>query len=183
MLKDSEHTSADLTSPTSPSSSKGFKSIFSKLKRRSKYDSVGTTEIDGHSGEKDTGAFIGGAALTSGSQSHSSTVASQPYAETTQAARPTDLSAVEPRTVPHLEELDQDRYSDISSLSNDNGVVRGRSVQRVTSNGTSSTGSEFEEAKDHFDANLAPPPTFTSDGDKGRVGSPVRDSKFREVGI
>jgi hypothetical protein len=43
--------------------------------------------------------------------------------------------------------------------------------------------SDFEEARDHFDEGLAPPPTFTSEVDKDRHGSPVRDSKFHEVGI
>ncbi|KAK0850138.1 Eisosome assembly protein [Friedmanniomyces endolithicus] len=41
---------------------------------------------------------------------------------------------------------------------------------------------QFEEARDHFDEGLAPPPAFAAGvGGKGRgVGSPVRETRFRE---
>jgi hypothetical protein len=184
--KDSSHTTDPISpvSPTSPSSSKGFKSILSKLKRRSRHDSAGAVEAGGKPGEKESGAFIGGAALrTSESQSHHSNAASQPQVEATETTRPTDLGDVEPSVVPHVDELNTDRYSDISSLGSEDETTRGRAAKRATRGQTSSSGSEFEEAKDHFDANMAPPPTFTSDAVQGRVGSPARDSKFHEVGI
>lgn len=87
--------------------------------------------------------------------------------------------------MPHL---DEDRYSDVSSLSSDydeGDAVRGRSAERIASGATvTSDGTEFEEAKDHFDEDLAPPPAFSSEADKVRKGgSPNRDSKFHEVGI
>lgn len=187
--------SADPTSPTSPNSSKGFKSIFNKLKRRSKHDSA-VTETDGKTTEKDTG-FIGGASLrASESGAHSSETPSTSHAEATTTARPTDLGDVEPTVVsepavvPHLhdgrpiKDVKDDRYSDISSLSSDDEELsRGRPRPgRLMSNDTRAS-SDFEEARDHFDEDLAPPPTFTSEVDKGRHGSPVRDSKFHEVGI
>jgi hypothetical protein len=40
--------------------------------------------------------------------------------------------------------------------------------------------SEYEEARDTFNENLAPPPSFGIDHARS-TGSPVRDSKFREV--
>jgi hypothetical protein len=174
--------SADTTSPTSPTSSKGFKSILNKLKRRSRHESNTVTGADGNTTEKDNTGFIGGASLrASESKSHSSTTPSTAHAEASHTARPTDLGDVEPTIVPHVH---NDRYSDISSLSSDDeDLTRGRPrAERLLSNDTRAS-SEFEEARDHFDVGLAPPPTFTSEVDKGRHGSPVRDSKFHEVGI
>lgn len=197
----SEHDSADPTSPTSQSSSTGFKSLLNKLKRRSKHAS--STEATEESKEKDAG-FIGGAALRtpdSGPHSQSSKSASQPQRDSSEAAHvPTNLGDVEPftttattpstnptksgtRYVPHVGDV---QYSDVSSLSSDDEdeIPRGRSAERIVSGSTvKSGGTDFEEAKDHFDADLAPPPTFTSDAEKARKGSPVRDSKFHEVGI
>lgn len=182
------HDSADPTSPTSPTSqgsSKGFKSLLNKLKRRSKHapDGEGEQQLK----DKDAG-FIGGATLRSsesGPQSQSSKSNSQPQRNSSEAHLPTNLGDVEPTYVPHVGEV---RYSDVSSLSSDGEedvhVTRGRSAERIVSGGTrTSGGTDFEEAKDHFDADLAPPPTFTSDADKARKGSPVRDSKFHEVGL
>ncbi|KAF1929796.1 uncharacterized protein M421DRAFT_419578 [Didymella exigua CBS 183.55] len=178
--------STDPASPTSPTSSKGFKSIFNKLKRRSKHDSA-VTESDGKTAEKDTG-FVGGATLrASQSNAHSSTTPSTSHAEVSSVTHPTDLGDVEPTViagpavVPHVRD---DRHSGISSLSSDDEELsRGRPrPQRLMSNDTRAS-SDFEEARDHFDEDLAPPPTFTSEVDKGRHGSPVRDSKFHEVGI
>ncbi|CAO2649114.1 Nn.00g100630.m01.CDS01 [Neocucurbitaria sp. VM-36] len=173
-----EHESSDPTSPvpsTSPGSSKGFKSLLHKLKRRSK-----PSEADDKNKEKAPG-FIGGAAL----RSSTSQPTSQAYHESTEGDRPTNLGDVEPTGGP---QLDEDRYSDVSSLSSDYGegdAVRGRSAERIVSGATvTSEGTDFEEAKDHFDEGLAPPPAFSSDADKVKKGgSPNRDSKFHEVGI
>ena len=181
----------DPTSSTSPTSSKGFKSILSKLKRRSKYDSAAAMDTDGTVTEKDSTGFIGGATLrASESQSHPSTTPSTLHAEARPTTRPTNLGDTEPAFVPHVSEptavphVKEDRYSDISSLSNDDEeVTRGRPrPERLTSNDTR-VSSDFEEARDHFDQDLVPPPTLASEIDKGRHGSPVRDSKFHEIGI
>lgn len=67
--------------------------------------------------------------------------------------------------------------SSVSSLSSHGETGRGRSDLRRADT-VSSQGEEFEEARDHFDEKLAPPPTF---GTVGRVSdSPVRDSRFQE---
>ena len=164
---------ASPASPTSPSSSKGFKSLFSKLKRHSKHSP--TDEEEG----KETGSgFIGGASLhSSNSNAHQQTSKAVVPVEHDgdEGMRPTNLGDVEPADVPHA---DSERYSDVSSLPSDDfqdaSAVRGRP----------SGGNESDEAKDKFDASLAPPPTFTSDAEKARkAGSPTRDSKFHEIGI
>jgi hypothetical protein len=184
--------SNDPTSPTSPSSSKGFKSMFNKLKRRSKHESTASTD----SNDKDSTGFIGGATLRASEPKYSATAPSASHAEASSAARPHDLGDVEPdeatkpTVVPHVDEpvvvphVKDDRYSDISSLSSDDEELpRGRPrVERLMSDDTRAS-SDFEEARDHFDEGLAPPPTFTTDVQKGRVSSPARDSKFHEVGI
>jgi hypothetical protein len=191
-----EHDATDPASPTSPNSSKGFKSLLSKLKRRSKH--LSTTETGEKTKEKEPG-FIGGNALRTStsqanSQSQSSKSASQPTRESIEsrmssdADKPTEVSQAEPTHVPHLDHVDEDRYSDVSSLSSDGEefmVARGRSPKRVISSGTAASGrtDDFEEARDHFDEDLAPPPAFGSDIEKGRKGSPSRESKFQEVGL
>jgi hypothetical protein len=193
---DVQHTSGkestDPTSPTSPGSSKGFKSLISKLRRRSRHNP--TTETDDKTKEKEEG-FIGGAALRTStsqgnSQSQTSKTTSRPSHEsleehnTTEAHRPTNLGSIEPAHVPHV---DSERYSDVSSLSSDGEeypVTRGRSPKRIVSGGTATSGgTDYEEALDHFDEGLAPPPAFGSDADKARKGSPSRESRFQEVGI
>jgi hypothetical protein len=191
-----EHDSTDPTSPTSPNSSKGFKSLLSKLKRRSKHSP--STEADAKTKEKEPG-FIGGNTLRTStsqanSQSQSSKSASQPTRESIEsrvssdADKPTEISQTEPTYIPHLDHVDEDRYSDVSSLASDEEeftVARGRSPKRVISGGTAVSGrtDDFEEARDHFDEDLAPPPAFGSDIEKGRKGSPSRESKFQEVGL
>ncbi|KAF1920101.1 hypothetical protein BDU57DRAFT_508215 [Ampelomyces quisqualis] len=180
-------TKPEVTSPTSPNSSKGFKSILNKLKRLSKYDPTGTDAADVGK-EKETG-FAGGASLrasTSQPQSHPSSSTAAANAKTTNEEHPHNLGDVEPPFVPHADVL-EDPYSDVSSMSTyeDAAVPRGRSAQRIVTTNTKTSGginSELQEAQDHFDEGLAPPPTFTTHADKAK-GSPNRDSKFFEVGI
>ncbi|KAF1945427.1 hypothetical protein EJ02DRAFT_500692 [Clathrospora elynae] len=180
-----EHESPDLTSPTSQGSSKGLKSLMSKLKRRSKHSP--TTETDDRSKEKES-SFIGGVALrssTSQPQSQSSQSTSLPVRKSTESHRPGNLGDVEPTYVPHV---DEGRYSDVSSLSTGDdeefSEPRGRSTERIVSGATATSGgTDFEEARDHFDEGLAPPPALSSEVDDGRKGSPSRESKFQEVGL
>jgi hypothetical protein len=169
---------SDPTSPTSPGGSKGLKSIFSKLKRRSKHTSAGTINTADMGKDKEPG-FVGGATLrNSTSQPHSN--AATTVATTFDDERPHNLgdiepssaAAVNPTAVPHVDELDDEEP-----------MTRGRSAERITSTQTATSGgTDFEEAHDHFDEGLAPPPTFTTNADKAK-GSPNRDSKFHEVGI
>lgn len=177
-----------MTSPTSPNSSKGLKSIFNKLKRRSKHDPAGTDGAADVAKEKEPG-FVGGASLrdsTSLPQSQPSSSAAAATTTTSGDERPHNLGDVEPTFVPHVDAL-EDPYSDVSSMSDydETAVPRGRSTERIVTTNTKTSGgtdSEFQEAQDHFDEGLAPPSTFTTDADKAK-GSPNRDSKFREVGI
>jgi hypothetical protein len=181
---------SDLTSPTSPSSSKGLKSIFSKLKRRSKHTSAGTINTADMGKDKEQGSFVGGATLrnsTSQPQSHATTIIATPSDDERPHnlgdVEPSPVPAIDPSSVPHVDELD-DSYSDVSSMSDyEEPMTRGRSAERVTSGHTATSGgTDFEEAQDHFDEALAPPPTFTTNADKAK-GSPNRDSKFHEIGI
>ena len=170
-----------MTSPASPNSSKGLKGIFNKLKRRSKHTSAGTFSSGDVGKEKEQG-FIGGATLRSSTSQSQAQSHTSPTSATSDDERPQNLGDVEPASVAHVDELDG-AYSDVSSLSNYE-EPRGRSAERITSRTTgASGGTDFEEAQDHFDEGLAPPPTFTTDAEKASKGSPTRDSKFREVGI
>ncbi|KAL5121852.1 Eisosome assembly protein [Pleosporales sp. CAS-2024a] len=177
----------DATSPTSPNSSKGLKSIFSKLKRRSKHTSAGTINSADIGKDKEETGFVGGASLRSStSHTQSQQMATEAAAMTAVSDddRPHNLGDVEPSFVPHVDKLNDSR-SDVSSLSDyeDPVMIRGRSTERVDRSDSAKSGApEFEEAQDHFDEGLAPPPTFTTDADKAK-GSPNRDSKFHEVGI
>ncbi|KAF2112266.1 hypothetical protein BDV96DRAFT_580445 [Lophiotrema nucula] len=175
-----EPTSA--TSPTSPASptsptadatspkegSKGFKGFLSKFKRRSK-----------HSGDHQPG-FIGGASLraSSGPTSKDEAPTSPRATDGPLTSNPLPSSSTRPS--------DSRRYSDVSSLSS-GPASRGRSPERIETKDTKisggSAGTEFEEARDDFDEKLAPPPSFTSESNAGRKGSPNRDSRFHEVGI
>jgi len=152
--------------------------MFSKLKRRSKHTSAGSFGSGEVGKDKETG-FVGGATLRSSTSQSQAQSHTSPTRATSGDERPHNLGDVEPAAVPHVNELD-DTYSDVSSLEE----PRGRSKERLTGAPTKASGAtEFEEAQDHFDEGLAPPPTFTTDADKETRGSPTRDSKFREVGI
>ncbi|RMZ72763.1 Eisosome 1 [Pyrenophora seminiperda CCB06] len=186
------HEPTDMTSPTSPGSSKGFKSLLGKLKRRSKHHSP--AEPHESTKENDT-AFVGGATLrNSASQAHSQSQSSKSAIRTptesggsNEADHSIAASRTKPAYVPHVDNIDGDCYSNVSSLSSDGDmldVTRGRSVERVVSGGTvTSGGDSFEEARDHFDENLVPPPAFGSEAENARQGSPSRESKFQEIGL
>jgi hypothetical protein len=148
------------TSPTSPNS-KGFKSLLSKLKRRSRpSNAAGATGSDG-----DKAGFIGGAALrNSGSHSHS-----QPSSP----AVPTHI----PTTKPPAER----RLSGVSSISSMSSRGRSPNGARAADRDSVSAVSEYEEARDQFNEDLAPPPSFTVE--EARRASPTRDSRFKEMGI
>lgn len=154
-----EHEVSNPTSPTSPTSSKseskGLKSFLNKFKRRSKHSSA--------SAETDKPGFIGGVALrNSESRSRKGSAPASPQVQTPNNDR---------------------RYSDVSSLSSVD--RRGRSPKRTTTDLSGVSGpSDPEEARDAFNEDLAPPPSFTTtDADAARKGSPNRDSRFHEVGI
>ncbi|KAF1949633.1 hypothetical protein CC80DRAFT_497381 [Byssothecium circinans] len=151
-----EHDPTSPAPPMSPKSESKVKSLLRKFKRRSKHS--------GASSEADKPGFIGGAALRS-SESNKGSAPGSP--------------AVGPTHMPER------RFSDVSSISSVSSG--GRDNERTTTRLSDvSTGSaEFEEARDIFNADLAPPPNFTtSDASAVRKGSPSRgESRFREIGI
>lgn len=137
------------TSPQSgePKGSKAKNWLKSKLRRTSKSQKGSETS----NSEK---GFIGGVALTGASDN---SIGSQ-------------SNAVKARETPVL-----------SGTTNETEptVERGRTPRRAsTISAVSSLGAsdeEFQEARDNFDSELAPPPSFAA-----KPSSPVRDSKFRE---
>jgi hypothetical protein len=185
------HDSADPTSPTSQGSPKGLKSLLTKLKRRSKH--APANEVDDDTKEKETG-FVGGASLRDSTiQPESSKSPIQPNRVSmdshvsAEAEKSLELNHPQPVYVPHVDYINNDHYSEVSSLSDageEFSMPRGRRTERVASGGTATSGGEsFEEARDHFDETLAPPPAFGSDVDDAKKGSSNRESKFQEVGL
>ncbi|OAG00670.1 uncharacterized protein CC84DRAFT_1168728 [Paraphaeosphaeria sporulosa] len=147
-----EDASTSPTSPTSPSK-KRLTGLFGKFKRRSK-----ATPEPG---------FIGGVSLRN---SESNPRSNQEAGD----------GNVIPNHIPNAKGEFGRRHSDISSLSADSS--RGRPIERTaTQESKVSQLSEYEEARDTFNENLAPPPSFPTDVNARNSGSPVRDSKFREV--
>ncbi|EMD61944.1 hypothetical protein COCSADRAFT_173342 [Bipolaris sorokiniana ND90Pr] len=187
----SAHESADPTSPNSQESPKGLKSLLTKLKRRSKHSPA--NEVDNDVKAKETG-FVGGANLhNSTSHPHSSENATQLKRDSIdghvsdKAVEPMEPIHAVPAYVPHVDPVDKDLHSDVSSISSNRDEyrpARGRLTGRVASGGTVISGAEsFEEARDYFDENLAPPPAFGSDTEDARKGISSRESKFQEVGL
>lgn len=149
------------TSPTSPSKagSKGLTGLFSKLKRRSKHNPAASES-----------GFVGGASLrNSESKSHSNQEGSG--------------SSPVPNHIPNMDASGDARdggHSDVSSLSSDS--TRGRHLERTATQESRVSGlSEYEEARDTFNENLAPPPSFGTDLNTRTSGSPARETRFREV--
>lgn len=145
-------------SPTSPTKtgSNRLSGLFSKLKRRSKHNSSAPES-----------GFIGGATLRNSE--------SNP-----QSRRGSSHNSPVPGHIPQLNA--GGNHSDVSSLSSDSDAGRGRALERTaTSESKASKQSEYEEARDTFNENLAPPPSFGTELNTRNSGSPVRDSKFHEV--
>jgi hypothetical protein len=111
--------------------------------------------------EKDN-SFQGGSALTGASHANTSTPdisSTQPttsYTAPVLTGRPADDNATRGRKGQHAD-------SEVSSLSSD---AEGEAVDEE----------EFQEARDNFDDDLAPPPKFGA----GKSSSPARDSRFSE---
>jgi hypothetical protein len=146
-----EDASTTPTSPTSPTKNR-FSGIFSKLKRRSK--------------QNPEPGFIGGASFRNSESNRRSNQESPEGSEI-------------PTHIPNLNDESARRRSDVSALSDDS--ERGRPIERTeTEESKVSELSEYEEARDTFNENLAPPPSFGVDNARS-AASPVRDSKFHEV--
>lgn len=137
------------TSPTSPT--KDDSKVKNWLKTRFSRRSSKAQKPEESSSSKDgnRSSFIGGAALTGASANNSTASLGQKAKEET------------PTTAPEAEEargrLSKRRDSEVSALSADP--------------------EEFQEARDEFDEDLAPPPTFVA----GKSSSPARETKFTEA--
>jgi hypothetical protein len=105
-------------------------------------------------------AFVGGAALTGASANNSTaSLGAQPA-----SARDIDLAGKareEPEAAPEDRGRNPRRESEVSALSEPVGDV---------------DEDEFQEARDNFDEDLAPPPTFVAE----KSSSPARSAKFHE---
>ncbi|KAH6672924.1 putative Eisosome protein 1 [Halenospora varia] len=161
---------ATTTSPTSPNSPRDGGKVKHWLKtkfaRRSSKAQKPSKDL-----EKASSGFIGGAALTGASASNTSlggnsaSVREVALASSSSAARPQNSAA----TTEERGGKTERRASTISSMSS---VSReGRSADD-DGNGDE----EFQEARDNFDEDLAPPPTFSVQ----KSSSPARSAKFTE---
>lgn len=88
-----------------------------------------------------------------------------------------------------MEKPSRSHSSSVSALSSDEPTMseqdtRGRSssqAQEHKSDGEGSISEEFEEAKDHFETDTLPLPSFEPGNRAGKISdSPVRDSRFKE---
>ncbi|TVY33256.1 hypothetical protein LSUB1_G006969 [Lachnellula subtilissima] len=140
------------TSPTSPKDDgyvkNWLKNRFSR--RQSRGQKSGSEEPE----TNNQTSFVGGAALTGASANDSTVSLGQKSAGVTS-----------PLTSPAVkdEEPEDERL--------------GRAVKRKDSDVSELSEAEFQEARDGFDEDLAPPPTFVA----GKSSSPARETKFVEA--
>lgn len=88
-----------------------------------------------------------------------------------------DPRAGSPSSFQRRHDKDLEGLDDASSSGTEEGdVTRGRQGKGKGRAGAESDDEQFEEARDHFDESLAPPPAFT--GQKSE--SPVRETRFHE---
>lgn len=163
-------------SPDTPDQ-KGVKGwLKTKFGSRRQSKSMGTESKDNKKEEK---SFVGGAAMTDAGSSSAARSPSDAHAKPVadEAAIATSSTAHEHAVVDDTvgEERvgrSKRRASSVSSVS----ALSHHSLQPTQ---TRSDNDDFEEARDHFDEDLAPPPTFAATSNKS--DSPVRDSKFHEI--
>jgi len=155
-----------VTTPMSPTSPREGGKVKSWLKTKfSRRMSKGSRPVkeDKNGKDKETSSFVGGAALT-GASANNSTAS---LAAKSSSVRDVANASTNPVIVDEGEEYrgrTERRFSDddVSALSDDEGEVR--------------EDEEFQEARDNFDEDLAPPPTFPAE----KSSSPVRSTKFTE---
>ncbi len=156
-------------SPTSPGSPKGVRSWLKTkfARRRSKGEKFDAKEAGNDK------AFVGAAASIEPTNETSIEPQQSSLKDVALAGKPYndhdvgELSAAEERAG-----RSKRRASSVSSLSTGVEVDHSQNLEREISKDE-----DFEEAQDHFDEALAPPPTFAAI----KSASPVRDSKFHEV--
>jgi hypothetical protein len=162
-------------SPTSPGSSKGVKSwLKTKFARRqSKPQKLESKEAGN---DKD---FIGGAALAEASNANSEPPknSEDDPALAANSTQDDDIGEIDNETVEETvgEESAEERLG--RSKRRASSVSPVSPLEERMELGKEITKDEdFEEARDHFDNDLAPPPTFAT----AKPASPARDSKFHE---
>lgn len=169
-------------SPGSPSKGKLRNWLKSKISTRtSKSKKSPTSE---NVPEKE-GKFVGGAALTGASTNNSTASLGQHSSSVRDVALATSQSE-SPREIPVSEYLAQPPAVSLSEPEETEERVgrptrRASEVSSISSaeedNETADDDDEFQEARDNFDEDLAPPPTFPVE----KSSSPVRDSRFKEA--
>jgi len=190
MQENADAANPDESTPMSPNTASNakvknwLKSKFSRrMSKSTKSSSTGEKE------KKEEG-FVGGAAFTGASANNSSASLGQTpssvrdvaLANTDKTTKSTTEHEREPSisdsisatpTPAAAEEEEEERIgrtsrraSTVSSLEQDNKLQKKETEDE-----------EFQEARDNFDEDLAPPPTFPAE----KSNSPVRDSKFKEV--
>jgi hypothetical protein len=147
-------------SPTSPGDGSKVKNwLKTKFSRRSGKAEKPSTNEKEREKNKPEKAFIGGAALTGASANNSTASLS---------AKPSSVRDValagksKEETEPEDRGRSKRRDSEVSALSQPVGDVNEE---------------EFQEARDNFDEDLAPPPTFVAE----KSSSPAREARFTEV--
>jgi hypothetical protein len=155
-----------LVTPMSPTTPKDGGKVKSWLKTKfSRRMSKGSRPVkeDKTSMDKETSSFVGGAALTGASANNNTASLAAESSSVTDVANAATSAPV--ATIDGGEEYrgrTTTRMSDVSALSDDD---NGREDE------------DFQEARDNFDADLAPPPTFPAE----KSSSPVRSTKFTEA--
>lgn len=161
---------ATAASPTSPNSLRDGGKVRNWLKTKFARRSS-KAQKPSRDSEIASSGFIGGAALTGASVSNTSlggnsaSIRGVALASTSTATRPQDSEATTEERVGKAERR-VSTVSSVSSVSRDGGSV----------NEDGDGDEEFQEARDNFDEDLAPPPTFPTQ----KSSSPARSAKFTE---
>jgi hypothetical protein len=154
MQETADAANRDEVTPMSPTSPKDGSKVKNWLKNKFNRRSLKAQKPSSSSGEKESG-FVGGATLTGASVNGSTNSLGARSGSAREVAMAREPSEERGRTTT------QNRDSVVSSLSG---------------NGNRDEDEEFQEARDNFDEDLVPPPTFVAD--KGV--SPSRAGKFIE---
>jgi len=159
----------DEVTPMSPSSPNDGSKVKNWLKTKfARRMSKGQKSSTGAEKEKDS-SFVGGAALTGASTNHSTTThnANVPSVKEIVGGK-----GKEPELEREAEESERGRAAtrdgDVSPIS-DAGEGPATGLEEDEDD-------EFQEARDNFDEDLAPPPTFPAE----KNNSPVRAARFTE---
>ncbi|KAL1643468.1 Eisosome assembly protein [Diplodia intermedia] len=177
---------ASFSAPTSPvdhsasskeGGSRGIKSLFSRLKRRSHLGrSKEKAEQDDHSNRS---SFIGGAALRSQSSLAAPRARPQQQRSVSASVTPTITTPPAHRSSPSISSLESGEVARTSSGGGFTGSWSSRGRQRSAATGVSSVSNGDEDEDQFVDAGegLEPPPRLTT---KRSTESPQRDSRFME---